>query len=151
MNAHGISNGVKTTRVMNAVAAGTTDQNSSSVDMQNFEGVEFTALLGALTATQVTQMKLQQSSDDGSSDGWSDIEGSQSTAMADDDDNQCIVVDIYKPTKRYVRAVLERGTANAVIDGIVAKQYNARKQPVTNDATTVQDTVKLVEPAEGTA
>ena len=40
----------KLTRVSNAVAAGTTDINSSSVDMTGFDGVAFVVALGAITA-----------------------------------------------------------------------------------------------------
>jgi hypothetical protein len=54
----------KITRVLNAVAAGTTNQNTSSVDMTGWDSVEFVAHLGALTATQVTKLKAQTSSDD---------------------------------------------------------------------------------------
>ena len=143
-----LSKGSKTTRVMNAVAAGTTDQNSSSVDMQNFEGVEFTAFLGALTAGQVTTMKLQTSSDNSA---WNDLLGTQTAAMDDADDNQCIILDLYKPVERYIRAVLERATQNAVIDGIVAKQYLPRVKPTTHDSATVQEAKMLVSPIEGTA
>ena len=81
-------------------------------------------------------MKLQQSSDDGAADAYSDIEGS-SVSVADDDDNQIVVHDIYRPQKRYLKVVVGRGTANAVIDGIVASLYGARKQPTTDDSATV--------------
>ncbi len=146
-----LSKDVKVTRVMDAIAAGTTDQNGSSVDMQNFESVMFIAALGTLSATQVTQMKAQQSSDDGSSDAFADLLGSQTAAMADDDDDQCIILDIVKPRERYVRPVLERGTGNAVIDGIVAIQYGPRKKPTVHDTATVQTSETHVSPAEGTA
>lgn len=141
---------VVTKRVMNAVAAGTSDQNSSSVNMAGFDAVRFVALFGTLTASQVTTIKLQQSSDDGSSDDWSDIADSQTAAMGDDDDNDMLVTDIVRPTKQYVRAVVERDTANAVIDGVIAEKYMPRDKAVTQDGTLI-DNVKLVDPAEGTA
>ena len=146
-----LSKETKVTRVMNAVAAGTTDQTGSSVDMQGFEGVMFVAALGTLTATQVTELKAQQSSDDGSVDTFADLTGTKTTAMSDDDDNQVIVLDIYKPVERYVRPILLRETANAVIDGIIAIQYRPKKKPTTHCATTVQATETHVSPAEGTA
>jgi len=146
-----LSKDVKITRVENAVAAGSADENGASVDMQNFESVMFVAMLGTLTANQVTTMKAQQSSDDGSADAFADIAGSQTTAMADDDDNQCIILDIVKPRERYVRPVLERATANAVIDGIIAIQYGPLKKPTTHDAATVQTSQVVVSAAEGTA
>jgi|TARA_Y100000034_G_scaffold132026_1_gene194062 hypothetical protein len=146
-----MSKGSEIKRVMNAVAAGTSDQNSSSVDMQNFESVTFIASLGTLSASQVTTMKAQQSSDDGGSDAFADLAATQTDAMADDDDDQCIVLEIVKPRERYVRVVLERATGNAVIDGILAIKTGPRKKPTTHDAATVQTSKTVVSPAEGTA
>lgn len=146
-----LNQNTKVTRVMNAVAAGTTDQNGSSVDMQGFENVTFIASLGTLTATQVTSLKAQQSSDDGDADAFSDLEDTDSGDLADDDDDQCIVLTIVKPQKRYVRPVLLRGTANAVIDGIIAIQSGPAKKPTTHDSSTVALSETVVSPDEGTA
>ena len=140
----------KKTRVSNAVAAGTTDINSSSVDMANFEGVVFDVFFGTLTSTAVTSIKLQQSSDDGVSDAFSDLEAS-SVTVADDDDNQQAVAEVWRPQKRYVRCVVDRGTANAVVDAIGATQYQPRVLPTTDDASTIVGRVVLTSPDEGTA
>jgi 3-oxoacyl-(acyl-carrier-protein) synthase len=146
-----LSKVTKVTRVMNGVVAGTTDQNGDSVDMQNFEGVMFVASIGALTASQVTNLTAQGSSDDGSADSFADLLGTGTAAMADSDGDQVIVLDIYKPVERYIRPVLLRHTANAVIDGIVAIQYGPRVKPTTHCTTTVQAAETHVSPAEGTA
>jgi hypothetical protein len=95
-------------------------------------------------------IKAQQSSDNGVADGWSDLEGT-AVAVADDDDNQIVGLDIYKPLKRYVRCVVDRGTQNAVVDGVIAIQYGARALPTTQDATTVGAVELHVSPDEGTA
>lgn len=146
---HSLENAVKVTRVMNAVAAGTTDQESSTVDMQGFDGVMFIAAFGAITTNAVTSVKLQQGADSGGTDG-ADLLGTGVT-VADDDDNQVVVLDVYRPTERYVRCVIDRGTQNAVIDGIVAIQYNGRRQPTTHDSATVVAGESHNSPAEGTA
>lgn len=143
---------IRITRVSNAVAAGATDSNGTGVDMQadgGYDGVLFVALLGALTATQVTALHGQQSDDDGSTDAYSDLEGSNVGPLGDDDDNDCLVLDVYHPTKRYVRPVVDRATANAVIDGVIAIQYKGRTPPTSHDATVFASTA-VVSPAEGT-
>lgn len=137
----------KVTRVMNAVAAGTTDQNSSSVDMTGFEGVVFYALFGTITASAVTSTKLQQSSDNST---FADLAGT-AIVVNDDDDNQIVVYDLSRPTDRYVRLVIDRGTQNAVIDGVVAVQYGPRDAPTTDDSSTVISRETHIGPAEGTA
>jgi hypothetical protein len=145
-----LSKAGKITRVMNAVAAGITSQNSSSVDMLGFDGVMFIALFGALTATQVTSIKAQQSSDDGSTDAYDDLIGTLVGPLADADGNKILVLDIQRPQKRYVRCVVNRATANAVIDGVLAVQYRAAKMPTTQP-TSVASIETHLSPAEGTA
>lgn len=145
-----ISQDVKCTRVINATVAGTTTINGSSVDMAGYDSVTFVLALGAITATSVTSLKAQQSSDDGSTDTWADLEGTAIT-FADDDDNQIAILEIRKPQERYIRPVVVRATANAVIDSCVAMQNNATSEPVTQDATTVTGAELHLAPAEGTA
>ena len=136
---------------MNAVAAGATSQNSSSVDMQDWDEVEFVALLGTLTATQVTRLKIQQSSDNGAGDAFADLEASATAAMADGDSNKILRSGIARPRERYVRGVLVRGTANAVIDGMIAIQRRARKLPFGAQSSTVSAIKGVYSPAEGAA
>lgn len=145
--ANQISNQIKTTRVNNAAAAATTDINTSSVDMAGYEGVRFTVLFGAIVAGAVTSIKAQQSADDST---FNDLAGSAIT-VADDDDNQAFVIDVWRPVDRYVRVVVDRGTQNATVDGVIAEQYGPRVLAPTNDATTVGGQEVHASPAEGTA
>lgn len=144
------ANSEKTIRVMNGVAAGTTDQTSAAIDTAGFDGVKFYTMFGTITSGAVTSVKVQQSSDDGGSDAYADLAGTSIT-VADDDDNQVVVHDIYRPRERYLKAVVDRGTQDAVIDGILAVLYCANKQPTTDDSTTVVGRETHTSPAEGTA
>ncbi len=145
---HNLNTDVKISRVMDAVAAGTTDQNGTGVDMKGYDGVMFIASFGELTTSQVTSIHAEQGTDN--SADWQDLESTSVGPMADDDDNQLLVLDIYRPTDRYVRPVVDRGTANAVIDGIVALRYHAQSKPTTHDASTVSASEVHDSPAEGT-
>ncbi len=138
----------KIIRVMNAKAAGETAQDGTTVDMQNFEGVLFVALFGTLTATQVTSIKAQQSTVKAS--GFSDLEDTKVGPLADDDGNKALVLDVKRARERYVRLVVSRATANAVIDGVIAIQYGPRKAPTAHDSTVVASEAHT-SPAEGTA
>lgn len=144
------ANTEKTIRVMNAVAAGTTDQTSSAIDTQGFEGVKIYTAFGTITSGAVTSVKVQQSSDDAAADAYADLAGTSIT-VADDDDNQVVVHDIYRPQERYLKVVIDRGTQNAVIDGIIAVLYGADKMPTTDDSSTVVSRETHSSPAEGTA
>jgi hypothetical protein len=131
-----IFEGAKITRVANAAVAAGSDVNGSAIDMAGFDEVSFLALLGEVSAGGVPALKVQQSTDAGVADAWADIT-SASKAGTESSDNMVLGVTVYRPQERYVRAVLTRGGGNAVLDGIVCVQSQAKKGPVTHDATTV--------------
>lgn len=139
----------KITRVKASAVAGTSDINSDIIDMANYEGVLFIVALGAITSGAVTSIKGQQGAASSMSDA-ADLVGTGVT-IADTDDDKVVWLDIKNPQERYVRCVLDRGTQNAVLDGIIAIQYGPRKAPTTHDATTVLGGEAHVSPAEGTA
>jgi hypothetical protein len=122
-------------RALNAVAAGTSDQTGTAQDLQGWEGVLFIAAVGALTATQITSLKAQASSDDAATDAYADISGAVAGPLTDTDGNKLLVLNVHRPTKRYVKPYIDRGTANAVIDGIFAIKYGPRNVPTSQDST----------------
>jgi hypothetical protein len=141
---------LKITRVMNAVAAGTTAQNSSVIDMAGFDSCLFVAAFGALTATQVSSIKVQQDSSSGMG-AAADLAGSLVGPLADADGNKCLACEVIHPNKRYLRCVVNRATANAVIDGVWAIQFGPSALPAAHDSTTVKAFETWLGPAEGTA
>lgn len=146
-----LSKAVKLTRHNVAVAAGTTDVTpSAGIDMQGFLGCLFLVAFGTITSGAVTSIKVQQSSDDGVADDYTDL-ASTSVSVADTDDNKIFYLDIYRPTKRYLKLIVDRGTQNAVVDGITAIQYGPSKQPTTHDSSTVGGGELHGSPSEGTA
>lgn len=146
---HNLTPSTLTVRVLNATAAGTSVLNSTGVDTLGYSAVRFVAMFGALTSTQVTTMSVTYS-DDNSTWTSSDVASSKTTALADADGNKMLIVDIYKPTHRYLRANINRATANAAVDGVIAELYLADDSPITKD-TSVSAQVVLNTPAIGTA
>lgn len=145
-----LSNMCSAIRVSSAVAAGTTDVTSSAIDMQGYEGALIIFAFGTITSGAVTSCLVHQSSDDGGADAYTALLGSGVT-VADDDDNQIVIIDVYKPRERYLKGVIDRATQNAVVDGIFVLRYGASKQPATNDSATVVGREIHRSPAEGTA
>lgn len=141
---------VQITRLKNAVAAGTTVQTGSTLDMQGWDGVMFVALFGTLTATQVTALKAQGGAAANGSDA-ADLAGTLTGPMADADSNKALVLDVCRPTQRYITPVINRATANAVIDGLIAIQYRGRKGPSAQAAAQVSASKTVVSPALGVA
>jgi len=145
-----LTKSAKLTRVIDATAAGTTDVNSSAIDMQGYDSVTFIVGFGTITASAVTSIKVQQAETDGSPETFADLEGT-AISVADDDDNQIVAVEVVQPRERFLRVVVDRGTQNAVIDFGIALQNKANAEPVTHDSSTVVGSELHVAPAEGTA
>lgn len=144
----GLLDTTKTVRHNNGAVAGTsTITPSAGIDMQGFNACKFDVLLGAITSTGVPAIKVQQSDDDGSTDAYSDLEGT-AFAATDADSNKIISVEIIRPKKRYLKLILTRTTANVVLDGIIATLSNAQGLPITHVSLGNE---KHVSPAEGTA
>jgi len=145
-----LTNAVKATRVINATAAGVTTVNGSTIDMQDFDGCRFLVAIGAVVAGSVSSVKLQDGNASNLSDA-ADVAGSgQNITAGGTDDNSVIIIDIFRPVKRYLRVVVLRATQNLTIDGAIAEQYEGVFFPVTQDATTIKHSKIVVSPADGT-
>lgn len=127
-------------------AAGTADINGATIDMQGFSSVMILVFMGAITASAVTSIKAQQSNASDMS-GAEDLEGTgQTIAVADAE--KVFGIDIHKPTKRYVRLIVDRGTANAVVSSAVAILYNGWSSGAAQGANVAIET--FASPAAGT-
>ena len=134
------SKNMKLTKVLAGAAAGTTALNSASVDMQGFEGVMFFGTIATADATNYAN--AAQSSDDST---FADLEN---TKVVPGDDADSFLIDIVKPTDRYIRCEIARGVSTATGD-VYALQYGARKAPVSHGSTIDAET--HISPDEGTA
>lgn len=112
-----------------AVAAGSSDHNGSAIDTVDCENIVFIVTMGAIAANAVTSLKAQERAS--TTADWEDI-ANASIEIENDDDNETFILEVIKPLKRYVRAVVERGTANATVESGVAVLTHDRKEPVTH-------------------
>mgnify|MGYP007100110777 CR=1 FL=1 len=123
------------TRVSNSASAATTAINSTILDMQGYDNVLFIVALGDITATCVLTATAYDNSANSTSGAATTGVSTTFTAGASDADNLLMIVDVRRPQDRYCYLNLTRTTANAVVDGIIAIQYNGNKFPVTQGAT----------------
>lgn len=145
-----LTDNVKITKLADHTPAGTTDVESASVDMAEdggYDGVVFVTSFG--TAAANNSLKAQQSSDDGSADDFGDLEGT-GVVTGTSPSYEDTVLDIFRPTKRYVRAVAVVDTSSTV-ESIWAIRYRSRDLPVTNTVSGTLLAEKHSSPAEGTA
>lgn len=114
-----------------AGAAGTSAINGSIIDMQDYDGVLFMLMLGAIVAGAVTSVKLQHGDVANLSDA-ADVLGSSQT-IADTEDDTVRYLEMVKPSKRYCRIVVSRATQNATV-AAVALPFHKKESPVSQVA-----------------
>src|ERR1700736_854493 len=144
-----LSKEAKIVRVLNAVAAGQTTQNSSILDMGGgqgvggFDGVLFALSLNTVTATSVITLIAQDNAlnQAGGMATITDVNGNnvqtQVTDAGGTSTNGVIVLDVALPQLRYVRAQVTSRTANTAIDGILSILYRSKNRPTVVDASVI--------------
>jgi hypothetical protein len=96
--------------------------NGNGVDMSGWNGVCFVLLLGAVDGTQ--DMKAQSDDNSGFSSA-TDITSAAITQVAGTGDDKIYVLDVWRPSERYVRAVVTNGAgATADFQGVLAIRYH---------------------------
>jgi hypothetical protein len=139
-------NDVKPIPVAGAAAAGTTDVDGAVIDMTQDSGyaaVCGVAQLGDVTAGSVLELTLRGSA---AADGSNSVQLSTTgtvTAGATDTDSKLLVLDHVQPMYRYVFHRLKRGTANAVVAGIVAYVHNPGAAPPGANTGVAKQTVAV--------
>jgi len=124
-------------------------RNGAVFDMQGFEGVMMVVKFAAVAAAGVFSIKVQQDTAVGMG-AAADLAGT-AIAVANDDDEQIFILDIYQPKERYVRVVVVKDATNVSAEMAFYIGYGARTLPVVQ---TLVDKVTYelhVSPVEGTA
>lgn len=129
-----------------AVAGTSTLTSDYAVDTQGYDGVVIIALTGAATSGTVPLLTVLGVATNVVTGGTA-ITGATATytsLSATDADNKMLIVDVYRPTARYVYCTLARATQNVVCNGIIAIKYNGREAPVTQSASHVIASTSVV-------
>jgi hypothetical protein len=138
-----LSSRVKITKVSDPSTAATSAVESTGVDMAGYEGVVFVTSFGTAAANNTA--KVAQGADN--SADWEDLTGTSVASGTSDED---VWIDVYRPSDRYVRLEVARGTSTTLGD-IWAIQYGPRTMPADNTASGTVIGEFHQEPAEGTA
>jgi hypothetical protein len=117
-------------------AATSANLTSDHIDMQGFDGVEITALIGDSTGTAVT-MALLGGNTTATQNALYTYGSTVAISVASTAvDNKQLVVDVYRPPTRYLSVTLTNATTKDILyGGILARKYNARSLPVTASTT----------------
>ncbi len=131
-----LSKNASVIHVMDAVVAGTTDETGAEINMQGWDGVMFIADIGTLTETQQTALQAIGSDTSGNEEEFET--DAVTPAMADGDSNKILVLDLFRPLTQFIKPVVLRGTADAVINCVIAILYTGDMKPFVDDATVSQ-------------
>lgn len=141
-------NNIKIVKALDYVD-GTADRAGATLDMAGFDGVLMIVKFSAITTGAVTSIKAQQDTDSGMGTA-ADLLGTGIT-VADDDDNQIFVIDLYRPLERYVRVYVDKDTSNSVAEEAIYIQYQAHERALSGNVTNLVTAEAHLSPAEGTA
>lgn len=108
--------------------AGTTAVDSTGADMTGYDAVRFIVKIGTAAANNTA--KVQESVDNSV---WTDVTSGSVASGA----NKTLILDRFRPAKRYARVEVTRGTSTTV-DAIVTQRYRPRVKPTTQTQSLVQ-------------
>ena len=126
-------------------AASDTDADGAVVDTANFDGCIFVTSIEDSVAT-LTAMQC-----DTSGGTYAALSGAVATATSatnDDLNTKLLVVDVYRPRERYLKANITSATAIIAFGATYAILYSGRVQPVTQLTAEVAQLTKVASPAE---
>lgn len=127
-------NNVEFVVVEASAAAGQSTLTTDTVDTAGWTGVVFVAALGDVTAASALDFAAEHS--DESNANFAELAGALThTADGTNADDKLLILDVVRAEKRYVRATLGRGDANAVVSGIYAIKYGPKETPVAQGET----------------
>jgi len=125
-----------------AASAAASDVESDAVDMAHMEQVTFLATIA--TANAGNYMTVQQSA----TSGFESAETLEDAKAIAAEDGDVVAVNVFRPLKRYVRAVIDRGGTNTATGQIYVIQSGARTVPVDNNEDDEIVSTIVVSPAE---
>jgi hypothetical protein len=135
------------------LAAGSTVHNCEAVDMAGFEGVCFIAQFGTVTTANETNLHIEQgtSSSLSTASDVGDLLNSAAYFLSTQGSSSVYLVsEVYRPTDRWVRPVVDRSGANIVINTVLALKYRPGDAAVA-ESTDINDFAIVYSPSTGSA
>jgi len=114
--------------------------NGTGVNCQGFETLTVVVNIGAITASSNYSLtvKLQESSDDGSTDAYADITGATTPTVLNAGQNEPYIIEVnLSEVEQYVRPVVTAGSSSGGLVGVTFLLSNPREAPVTQVNTVV--------------
>lgn len=130
-------------------AADDTDTDSAAIDTSGYDGVILITSITDSVDTGVATLTAKQCDTSGGT--YAALTGAAATATSganDDLNGQLLIVDVFRPLERYVKANLGSATANIAYGETLAILYNSTHKPIAQTSTEVADLAAVAGPAE---
>ncbi len=134
----------KWVKVSDHTAAGTSDVTSTIVDTAGYQGVVFVTSVSTANATNALKVQGNTSNQ---TTGMADITGTSIASGSSDED---LILEIHKPTLRYLQVVVARG-ASTTCESVWAVLYGGDNQVANNSVSGTQIAEVHSSPVAGTA
>jgi len=106
-----------------------TDHYTNAVDTRGYDGVQFLVVTETTAETAYTAY-AQLSATSSGTGTYIDVYGSTVTHSTGFGTGQAVLgIDVFRPSRRYARVYIDRGTTGEVIRGVFALLYRAQTEP----------------------
>lgn len=137
-------NSDKYVKIKDHSAASTAAVTSDIIDMSGFEGVTFVTSFGTANATN--SVKVQGNATNTTA-GMADL---ANTSVASGTTDEDVIIELYKPTLRYLQVVATRG-ASSTLESVWAHLYGGSSSAARNSVAGTQVAELHVAAGTGTA
>jgi hypothetical protein len=112
---------------------GTTNTNGAAIDMSGWDGCLYVFNIGAITSTGTFDARIVQSANSNMS-GATNITNAAITQVAASGNTNSVMIDVWRPTSRYIRSAAVPATANVSFASIAIRYRASGTLPVTQTA-----------------
>lgn len=111
-----------------------TGQDGDEIDMLGYEGASFMFMLGNTTGDATFTCSVRGSTASGGT--YAELTGATVTTTTGIGD-EGVVINVHRPSSRYLKARIVRAAANSGHGGICAYQYGPKFVPITDSTTLI--------------
>ncbi len=111
--------------------------NGNVIDMEGWSGIEYEFNLGTMAAGATFDARVVSSANANMS-GNTNVANAAITQVANTSNTSLVLLDIWRPTDRYVKLVTTPATANSTFSVVVRQYRRAGILPPTQAASTLQ-------------
>jgi hypothetical protein len=110
--------------------------NGTVIDMQGWDGCEYVFNLGAMTSSATFDARIVSSANANMS-GATNVTNAALTQVTTATPNNVFIIDVWRPTDRYLRSATQPATANTQFASVARRYRRAGILPPTQAATQV--------------